>query len=144
MKAAIPIVALIGTAAIGALSFAAVDAREIGRSDPRKAARFRPPLFNFSETYTDGSVLGVAVGSTRAEAIGAAERVGLTVQPSGWGDNRAGGATLYERSELLATMLRQPHLDFFDPKGPKGGMTMWFRGGRVVAIGIYYVNFEAI
>ncbi len=88
--------------------------------------------------------MGVAVGSTKVEAIKAAERGHLTVQPSGWGDSRAGGAELYERSELVATMLRQPYLAFYDPDDLKRGMIVDFKDNRVVAIRVHYINFEAI
>lgn len=63
-------------------------------------------MFNFSETYFDGVALGIAVGSTKGEAIEAAERGGFEVSLSSLGDSRAGGAGLYEKSELLAAMLR--------------------------------------
>jgi hypothetical protein len=105
-----------------------VDSREIGRSSPKEAANYRLPWRNFSETYVHGAVLGVVVGSTKAEAIQAAERAGLTVDPNGWGDNRAGGASLYDRPTLLATMLRQPSLNFSDEVDLRQGMTIHFRG----------------
>ena len=122
----------------------ATHAREIGRSDPKMAANYRLPWFNFSETYIDGLALGVAVGSTKSEAIDAAERAGFTVQPGGWGDNRAGGAGLYERADLVAKMLRQPTLSFYDAGDLKRGMIVDFRGDRVAAIRVHYINFEAI
>ena len=133
-----------GAGAVAAVANAAAEAREIGRSNPKKAANYRLPLFNFSETYTDGVVLGVAVGSTKADAIRAAERAGFTVSPSGWGDDRAGGADLYDRSELVTRMLRQPYLNFHAAYDRKGGMTIDFRGDRVVAVRVHYINFEAI
>jgi hypothetical protein len=137
------IVAGIGVAALCAFTYAAAGARELGRSDPKTAANYRLPWFNFSETYTDGVALGVSVGSTNVEAVKAAERAGLIVQPSGWGDNRAGGADLYQRPALVDAMVRQPYLNFSDPMG-KRGMTVDFRDGRVVAIRVHYINFEAI
>jgi len=136
--------AAVAFSAISAVAFAAVDAREIGRENPKMAANYRLPLFNFSETYTDGVVLGVAVGSTKEDAIQAAERAGFTVSPSGWGDTRAGGADLYDRSELVATMLRQPFLTFSDASDTKRGMILNFRGDRVAAISVYYINFENV
>jgi hypothetical protein len=126
------------------LAFASVDVREIGRSNPKRAANYRLPWFNFNETYADGEALGVVVGSTKAEAIQAAERAGLIVGPSGWGDNRAGGASLYDRQTLLATMLRQPYLNFHDQGDGRRGMTIHFRGDRVARIDVYYINMEAI
>ena len=143
-KATISIFAVASIAAVGAFAFVAPDARDLGRSDPKRAANCRLPWFNFSETYTDGAALGVAVASTKVEAIEAAERAGLTVEPSGWDDNRAGGADLYERPELVAAMLRQPNLNFYDPNDLKRGMTVDFRDNRVVAIRVHYINFEAI
>ena len=139
-KAAIAIFTLSSIAGVSAVTYATSEARVIGRTDPKRAANYRLPLFNFTQTYTDGSALGVAIGSTKVEAIKAAERAGLTVQPSGWGDNRAGGADLYERSDLVATMLRQPYLAFFDADDLKGGMIVEFRGGRVAAIRVHYTN----
>ncbi|TXC68303.1 hypothetical protein FSZ31_11535 [Sphingorhabdus soli] len=126
------------------LVLALIDVPKIGRSDPKQAAKYRPPLFNFFETYVSGSVLGVAVGSTKADAIQAAELAGLTVEPSGWGDNRAGGASLYERPNLLATMLRQTHLNFHDEADLLGGMTIHFSDGRVERIEVHYINTELI
>lgn len=127
----------------GSVALASVNVREIGRSNPKKAANYRLPWRNFSETYVDGSVLGVVVGSTKSEAIQAAERGGFTVGPSGWGDNRAGGATLYERPTLLATMLRQPYLNFNDEADLRRGMIVHFRGDRVTSVDVYYINTEA-
>lgn len=141
-KATIAIVAVAGIAAIGAFAFAATQARELGRTDPKKAANYRLPWFNLSETYTDGSALGVAVGSTKVEAFEAAERAGLTVEPSGWGDDRAGGADLYKRPELVSAMLRQLHLNFYNPNDLKQGMSVDFRDDRVVAIRVHYINSE--
>lgn len=126
----------------GAFALASIDVRSIGRSSPKQAAHYRLPGFNFSETYVDGAVLGVVVGSTRTEAIQAAERAGLTVAPGGWGDNRAGGASLYDRSTLLAKMLRQPRLDFNDEADTRRGMIIRFRGDHVASISAYYINSE--
>ncbi len=128
----------------GSVALASVNVREIGRSNPKQAANYRLPWFNFSETYVDGAVLGVVIGSTKAEAIQAAERAGLTVGPSGWGDNRAGGASLYDRPTLLATMLRQPYLNFGDEVNLRRGLAIHFRGDRVVRIDAHYINTEAI
>lgn len=44
----------------------------------------------------------------------------------------------------MATMLRQPYLNFDDEADPRRGMTIHFRGGRVTSIDVYYINFEAI
>jgi hypothetical protein len=133
--------AIVGVAAVVLMS---VDARAIGRTDPKRAANYRLPWFNFAETYTDGQVLGIATGSTRSEAIDAAKHAGLIVEPSGWGDNRADGADLYETTELLTTMLRQPYLNFYDPKDTKRGLTISFRDNRVASVEVFYINFEAI
>lgn len=128
----------------GSLVLASIDVPEIGRNDPKQAAKYRPPLFNFSETYASGLVLGVAVGATKADAIEAAEHAGLTVGPSGWGDNRAGGASLYDRPTLLAIMLRQTQLNFHDEADLHRGMTIHFDGDRVERIEVHYINNEAI
>lgn len=126
------------------VAITSVDVRAIGRMDPKRAASYRLPWFNFSETYANGVVLGVMVGSTRADAIEAAERAGLTVSPSGWGDNRAGGASLYDRPTLLATMLRQSHLYFEDARDPRRGMIIYFLDEHVARIDVHYINAEAI
>ena len=138
------IVTAFGLIAAVTVGIGSVNARQIGRTDPKRAANYRLPWFNLSETYADGAVLGVAVGSTKVEAIQAAERTGLVVIPGGWGDNRAGGADLYDKSDLLAMMLRQPHLNFYDPTDSKLGMTIQFRENRVASINVSYINFEAI
>jgi hypothetical protein len=136
---AVSIIAIASIAAIAAVKLAAPHARELGRSDPKRAAYYRLPWFNFAETYTDGAALGVSIGSTKLEAINAAERAGLVVEPGGWGDHRAGQADLYQRPALVDAMLRQPYLDFHEPKG-KTAMTVNFGNDRVVAIRIYYIN----
>ena len=136
--------AALGIVTFGALKYASVDARKIGRTDPKRAAHYRPILFNFSETYTDGSALGVAVGSTKQQAIEAAEGAGFVVEPSGWGDNRAGGTELYSRATLLRTMLKQTHLAFYDPRDLSLGIIVNFREDRVGALHVHYINFEAI
>ena len=128
----------------GSVALASVDVREIGRSNLKQAANYRLPWRNFSETYVDGAVQGVFLGSTKAEAIQAAERADLTVAPSGWGDNRAGGARLYNRPTLLATMLRQPYLNFGDEVDLRRGMTIHFHSDRVARIDAHYINTEAI
>lgn len=125
---------------VGALAFAR--SHEIGRTDPHRAASYRPPLFNFSETYTDGTALGIAIGSSREEAIRAAEAGGYIVVPAGWGDDRPGGAALYEKSELHRTMLRQNQLSWRDPRGVWSGMIVEFSNGRVSSVNVYYINFE--
>lgn len=138
------IATVLAVALVVSVTLRSVDAREIGRSNPKRAANYRPPWRNFSETYVDGAVLGVVVGSTKAEAIQAAERVGLTVGPSGWGDNRAGGASLYDRQTLLAKMLGQPYLNFHDETDLRRGITIHFLGDRVTSIDVHYINTEAI
>ena len=138
------LVAGLAVVGIAAVAITSVDARAIGRTDPKRAAHYRLPWFNFSETYTDGQVFGVSIGSTKEEAIEAATRAGFIVEPSGWGENRAGGAALYEEAELLATMRRQPYLNFYDPKDTQRGMTISFRANRVASVDVFYINFEAI
>jgi hypothetical protein len=127
---------------IGIGAFAFAQSHEIGRTDPHRAASYRPPLFNFSETYTDGSALGIAIGSSQDEAIRAAEAGGYLIVPAGWGDDRPGGAALYEKSELRRTMLRQSQLSWRDPRGVWSGMIIEFRDGRVHSVNVYYINFE--
>ncbi len=102
------------------------------------------PWLNFNESYVDGDVLGVMVGSTKTHAIQAAERARLTVDPSGWGDDRAGGSSLYSRRELLATMLRQPYLNFYDEVDTRRGMIIRFKGDKVARIDVYYIHNEVI
>jgi hypothetical protein len=128
----------------GSVALASMNVRELGRSNPKQAANYRLPWRNFSATYVDGAALGVVVGSTKIEAIQAAERAGLTVEPSGWGDNRAGGASLYDPQTLLASMLRQPYLNFHDKGGGRRGLIVHFRGGRVARIDVHHINTEAI
>jgi hypothetical protein len=98
-KAALVVVSTIalafGIAAVSGVAFTSVDIRMIGRTDPKRAANYRLPWFNFSETYANGRALGIEIGSSKLEAIRAADRAGFVVRPSGWGDDRAGGADLY-------------------------------------------------
>jgi hypothetical protein len=137
---------VVALVAVGVLAAALIsgDARAIGRTDPKRAANHRIPWHNFSETYTDGEALGVAIGSTRADAIRAANRAGLTVDPSSWGDSRAGGAGLYSRSALLQKMSRQPYLNYYDRTDTKRGMTVQFDGNRVRSVSVHYINSEAL
>lgn len=129
---------------IGAGVLAFARSYEIGRTNPHRAASYRPPLFNFSETYTDGTALGIAIGSSKEEAIRAAEAGGFVVVPAGWGDDRPGGAALYGKPELRRTMLRQDQLSWRDPRGIWSGMIVEFRDGRVRSVNVYYINFETM
>ncbi len=138
------IVLALAALALVAVVIGSVDVRQLGRTNPKRAANFRLPWFNFSETYTDGKILGVSIGATRAEAIHAAEDAGFEVEPSGWGDARAGGASLYSRSALLAAIAGQPNLYFYNHTDLKNGMRVTFRQDRVVSVNVYYINFEAI
>ena len=126
------------------VALASVDVHAIGRNNPKQAANYCLPWFNFSETYVDGVVLGVAVGAKKAEAIQAAESAGMTVDPGGWGDSRAGGVSLYDRQALLTAMSGQPFLTFYDEADLRRGMTIRFRGDRVASVTVYYINTEAI
>ncbi|HEY0625025.1 hypothetical protein [Sphingomonas sp.] len=128
----------------GAMAFASARSYEIGRTDPRRAAGYRPLFYNFSETYTDGTALGITIGSSKEQAIRAAEAGGFVVNPAGWGDARPGGAALYEPGELHRTMLRQDHLSFRDRRELWSGMILEFRNGRVRSVNVYYINFESV
>ena len=127
---------------VGFVVLGSIDVRGIGRNDPKRASNYRLPWRNFAETYGDGAVLGVVIGSTKTEAIQAAARAGLIVTPSGWGDSRAGGASLYDRTALLATMLRQPYLNYDDQADLRRGLTIYFRGDHVSRISVHYINTE--
>lgn len=127
---------------LGVGALASARSYELGRTDPHRAASYRPPLFNFSETYTDGTALGIAIGSSKEAAIRAAEAGGYIVVPAGWGDDRRGGAALYEKSELHRMMLQQSQLSWRDPRGVWSGMIVEFSGGRVHSVNVYYINFE--
>jgi hypothetical protein len=127
---------------VGTLAYAR--SYELGRTDPHRAASYRPPLFNFSETYTDGTALGIAIGSSREAAIRAAEAGGYVVVPAGWGDDRPGGAGLYEKAELYRTMLRQSQLSWRDARGVWSGMIVEFHDDRVRSVNVYYINFEML
>lgn len=140
----IGLVAAAASLGVTTLALASVDTRAIGRTDPKRAASYRLPWFNFSETYTDGAALGVTIGSSRGDAIRAADRAGFTVDPSGWGDNRAGGASLYSASALAAAMDHRPYLVFYDGSDLKRGMIVQFDGDRVAAVSVHYINSEAI
>ena len=120
------------------------DPREIGRTDPRRAANYQPLLRNFDETYTTGAVLGIEMGASLPESIKKAELAGFEVMPGCWGDNRAGQASLYERHELLAKMQEQSKLCWTDPVQTRRGMTINYRDGKVASILLYYINTEAI
>ena len=138
------IVATVIVLALGWSYLSTVYARDIGRTNPCAAANFQLPWFNFSETYTEGLALGVAVGSTKAEAIRSAEQSGMQVDPSGWSDNRAGGVDLYGPMELHSKMLQQPYLIFHDPENLEGSMIINFRKDRVSNVEVYCINTEAI
>ena len=118
--------------------------REIGRTDPRRAANYMPLLRNFDETYTTGTVLGIAMGASLTESIKRAELEGFEVDPGCWGDNRAGQASLYQRSELQSIMLKQSKLCWTDHTQTRRGMIINYRDAKVVSINLYYINSEAI
>lgn len=131
-------------ALIGGGTLAFARSYELGRTNPHRAASYRPPLFNFSETYTDGTALGIAIGSSKEDAIRAAEAGGFIPVPAGWGDDRPGGAALYAKEELHRTMLRQSQLSWRDPRGVWSGMIVEFRDERVHSVNVYYINFEML
>lgn len=118
------------------------DTKAMGRIDPQRAASFQPLLFNFSETYSDGSVMGIEIGASKAEAIEAAEKAGYFINPASWGDNRAGGSELYQSSELRKMALRQPVLSF--TKMQRGGMIISFSGDSVQKVEVFHINSEGI
>jgi hypothetical protein len=122
-------------------AFLLVDTRTIGRTDLRRAASFR---FNFVETYSTGSVLGVKIGQTKLAAIQSAEQAGFQLQPSAWGDNRAGGANLYERSELLEKAMKMDTIHMGGRTDTKQAIELRFNENRLIAIKLLYINFENI
>ena len=83
------VLATVTVAGIAAIAFTSVDARAIGRTDPKRAAHYRLPWFNFSETYTDGQALGWHNGSAAASTA-----------PAGGGD---GGQVLRLLKEMKET-----------------------------------------
>jgi len=138
------ILVIVAAISVGMFAWTSVDVRAIGRTDPKRAATHKLPWGNFSETYSDGSAVGLMVGSSKREAIGAADAGGFIVQPSCWGDSRAGGASLYETSELRKMMLRQPVLCFEEAHDLRKGLIVRFHRDRVASIEVYYINSESL
>ena len=122
-------------------AFLLIDTRTMGRTDPQRAASFR---LNFVETYLTGSVLGLQIGQSKLAAIKSAEQAGFELQPTSWGDNRAGGADLYGRSELIEKAMGQNVIPMGGRTNTKQGLTLYFKKDRLRAIEVIYINFENI
>src|SRR5437764_11506030 len=76
----------------------------IGRTRPDIAGLLRPPLFDFGQTYPSGSAAGFTVGMSKPVAGTTARRLKFAIEPSCWGDFRAGGESLYSDSQIGARM----------------------------------------
>jgi hypothetical protein len=122
-----------------AIAYVSVDERELGRTDPRRAAFYSGLLGNFSETYTDGSAIGFTIGMSKAEALDAAVKAKLIVQPDSWGDYRAGGASLYTPEELRAQAMSSEN---FYPRFRRDRLTadLIFDQDRLRSISVRYYN----
>lgn len=64
-----------------AIGYVGVDEREIGRTDPQRAAFYSGLSGNFTETYRDGSALGFAIGMPEEQALDVAAKRGFIVEP---------------------------------------------------------------
>jgi hypothetical protein len=56
------------------------------------------------------------------------------------GDSRAEGTELYGRSELIAMMLRQQQLCYYDANDLKKGLIVDFLSGRVAVLNVYDIS----
>jgi hypothetical protein len=70
--------------------------------------------------------------------------LGLWFDPVGGATIGRAVQTYTERSVLVATMLRQNQLSFYDPADLKRGLIVRFSGDHVASIDVHYINFEAI
>src|SRR5215213_5481540 len=68
-----------------AIAYVSVNERELGRTDPRRAAFYSGLRANFNETYRDGSALGFSIGMPEEQALDVAAKRGFIVEPY-WGD----------------------------------------------------------
>jgi len=121
------------------IAYVSVDERELGRTNPRGAAFYSPPLGNFVETYSDGTALGFAVGMPRERALQVAAKSGFIVEPISWGDNRAGGADLYSTEELWAQAKAVESLDLSTDREDVEILTLSFHKDRVRSITVGYI-----
>jgi hypothetical protein len=115
----------------------------VGRSSPRTASLLRPPLFNFSETYKDGRVLVFEVGMSKRElhnVVFSDSRI--KIDPSCWGDYRAGGAKFYSRGQI-ANALRDNSVICVD-YAEEGFLTIKTVGETVTEIQSYYIRTELL
>jgi hypothetical protein len=115
-----------------------VDEKEIGRTDPKRAAFYSAPSSGFYEAYEEGPVLGFTVGMSKSAALGAIEASGFVIDTNSWGDNRAGGASLYTRSELDRQARSVSALSLESRKIPGTAVDLLFAGDRVVTILVSY------
>jgi hypothetical protein len=110
MRLAVIAAAVVSAVAGPAIAYVSVDEHELGRIDPRRAAFYSGPSGVFDATYTDGSALGFTIGMPKDEAMDVAAKAGLVAQPDGWGDYRAGGASLYTPEALRAQAMSPANL----------------------------------
>ena len=123
-----------------AIAYFNVDERALGRTNPRRAAFYSPPLGNFVETYADGTALGFTVGMPKERALQLATKSGFTVEPISWGDNRAGGAELYTADELRAKAMTVDSLHMSTDREDVELLTLNFDRDRVRSITVGYIN----
>ncbi|HEY5722635.1 MAG TPA: hypothetical protein VIT45_09965 [Allosphingosinicella sp.] len=64
-----------------AIAYVSVNERELGRTDPRRAAFYSGFRANFNETYRDGSALGFSVGMPEEQALDVAAKRRFIVEP---------------------------------------------------------------
>ena len=137
--------AIIAAAAVSmiagtAIAYVSVDEREMGRTNPRRAAFYSPPLGNFVETYSEGTALGFTVGMPRERALQVAAKSGFIVNPISWGDNRAGQADLYSADELRARAMRAESIDFETNNENVEVLELSFYRNRIRSITVGYIN----
>lgn len=131
---------MLSVVAGAAIAYVRGDEKEIGRTNPRLAASYSPPWGNFVETYTDGTALGFTVGMPRESALEAAAKSGFTVAPNSWGDNRAGGSSLYTAKELRRQAMLAETLDFESKNENVEVLYMSFNRNRIRSITVGYIN----
>jgi hypothetical protein len=86
MRLAVIAAAAASVVAGPAIAYVSVDERELGRTDPRRAAFYSGLWADFNATYRDGSALGISVGMPKDKALDAAAKQGFALDTVTWDD----------------------------------------------------------
>lgn len=119
----------------------------LGRDNPQAAAYFRPPLFNFSATYTSGRVLDFQVGSSRekflSDLVAHYGRTAVLLASCGTSARLNAEDSLVQVNDVTRSRpLLERDLICIDLGTPKVLLSITLANGNVETIEVDRINFE--